>query len=251
MIYSQEKIRPYNTALPKTAQVEEMFNRIAPAYDKLNWILSWGLEKKWRKKTSEIVAQSNPRCILDIASGTGDLAIRMAGDIKPDLIIAADISEGMMRIGHEKAVKAGYKNIIRFQKEDCEALSFSDNSFDAVTSAFGARNFEHLDDALKEMKRVLKENGRLAILELSYPDRFPAKQLFSIYARLVIPNAGKLVSKDNEAYKYLPKTMRAFPQGNAMKEIIEKAGFFEVSFSPLTMGICTLYTARKKTSKKK
>ncbi len=251
MKYSQEKILPYNTSLPKTVQLELMFNRIAPVYDRLNRILSWGFEKKWRKKASGIVAQSNPDSILDIACGTGDMAICMAGNIKPNIIIAADISEGMMDVGREKANQAGLSNIIKFQKENCEMLSFSDCSFDAVTSAFGVRNFENLDNALIEMNRVLKDSGRLVILELSYPEKFPIKQLFSIYARLVIPNAGKLLSKDNKAYKYLPETMKVFYQGNVMKEIIEKAGFCEVSFLPLTMGICTLYMARKKTSEKK
>ncbi|HZK03945.1 MAG TPA: bifunctional demethylmenaquinone methyltransferase/2-methoxy-6-polyprenyl-1,4-benzoquinol methylase UbiE [Bacteroidaceae bacterium] len=251
MKYSQEKILPYNTSLPKTVQLEVMFNKIAPVYDRLNRILSWGFEKKWRKKASGIVAQSNPDSILDIACGTGDMAICMADNIKPDIIIAADISEGMMNVGREKANQAGLSNIIKFQKENCEMLSFADCSFDSVTSAFGVRNFENLDNALTEMNRVLKDSGRLVILELSYPDKFPIKQLFSIYARLVIPNAGRLLSKDNKAYKYLPETMKVFYQGNVMKKIIEKAGFCEVSFLPLTMGICTLYMARKKTPEKK
>jgi demethylmenaquinone methyltransferase/2-methoxy-6-polyprenyl-1,4-benzoquinol methylase len=183
--------------------------------------------------------------MMDVATGTGDFAIQAYRDLLPEELIGTDISEGMMKIGKEKVLKLGLDQSISFAKEDCMNLTFTDNTFDAITVAFGIRNFENLDKGLSEMHRVLNKDGHLVILELTTPDSFPMKQLFAIYSKIVIPTMGKLLSKDDNAYTYLPETIKAFPQGEVMKGVIEKAGFKDVSFKRLTFGICTLYTAAK------
>jgi menaquinone biosynthesis methyltransferase ubiE len=182
---------------------------------------------------------------MDVATGTGDFAILACRELNPDELIGTDISEGMMNVGREKVKKEGLSDKISFAREDCTSLSFADNRFDAITVAFGIRNFEDLDKGLSEMCRVLKPGGHLVILELTTPDRFPMKQLFAIYSKVVIPLLGKLLSKDNSAYHYLPDTIKVFPQGEVMKGVISKTGFGEVHFRRLTFGICTLYTATK------
>lgn len=245
MKYAQENIKPYNGNGEKKEQVEQMFNNIAPTYDSLNHTLSLGIDKSWRRKAVNTLKSFQPEKILDIATGTGDFAILMEKEIHPKKIVGIDISEGMMQIARKKVVKEGLTPIISFAKEDCAALSFSDCSFDAATVAFGIRNFEELDKALKEIYRILNKNGHLIILELSTPKSFPMKQLFYIYSKVVLPLIGKIISKDRSAYTYLPKTIQAFPQSEVMKEIMAQTGFKEVSFKRLTMGICTLYTATK------
>ena len=178
--------------------------------------------------------------MLDIATGTGDFAILAAQMLHPDQLIGADISEGMMEIGRQKVKQLGLETTISFAKEDCLNLSFQDESFDAVTAAFGIRNFQNLDQGLKEMCRVLKKGGHLCIVELTTPVSFPMKQLFSIYSNTVLPMYGKLISKDQSAYSYLNKTIEAFPQGEVMMEVFKKAGFAKAEFKRLTFGICTL-----------
>lgn len=244
-MYEQEKIKPYKSVGHKGEQVEQMFNHIAHSYDTLNHFLSLGIDKNWRRTAIDSLQPYSPQTILDIATGTGDFAILSAKRLQPETLIGADISEGMMQIGREKVKSLGLDKIISFKREDCTALSFSDNSFDAVTVAYGVRNFEDLDKGLKEMYRVLKPGGHLLIVELSSPNKFPMKQLFSIYARIVMPTVGKLVSKDASAYTYLPATMAAFPQGEVMQKIIQKAGFNTVWFRRFTFGICTMYLATK------
>jgi len=245
MKYAQENIKPYNGNGEKKEQVEQMFDNIAPTYDSLNHTLSWGIDKSWRQKAVDTLKRFQPDTILDIATGTGDFAILTGKQIRPERITGIDISEGMMQIARKKVEMEGLASMIGFAKEDCTALSFPDDSFDAATVAFGVRNFEKLDKALKEIHRILKENGHLIILELSTPKSFPMKQLFGIYSKIALPLIGKIISKDRSAYTYLPKTIQAFPQGEIMKGIIAEAGFREVSFKRLTMGICTLYTATK------
>ena len=186
-----------------------------------------------------------PKTVLDIATGTGDFAILAAKMLQPARLVGADISEGMMEIGRQKVAKEGLQDIITFAKEDCLALSYSDNSFDAVTAAFGIRNFADLDQGLREMCRVLKDGGHLSIVELTTPVSFPMKQLFHLYSHTVLPIYGRLISKDTSAYSYLTKTIEAFPQGERMVEILRKAGFREASFKRLTFGICTMYFATK------
>ena len=245
MNYPQEHIKPYGKDGKKSEQVEKMFNNIAPAYDKLNHTLSMGIDRNWRKKAINMLRPFRPRRIMDVATGTGDFAILACRELQPDTLTGTDISEGMMEVGREKVKQAHLSDKISFVREDCTCLSFADGSFDAVTVAFGVRNFEDLDKGISEMCRVLSPGGHLVILALSTPDRFPMKQLFTVYSRIVIPLLGKCISKDNSAYTYLPESIHAFPQGEVMQEVIRKAGFSEVSFKRLTFGICTLYMARK------
>lgn len=244
-MYEQEKIKPYERDGHKREQVEEMFNNIAHTYDLLNHYLSFGIDKRWRKKAIDTLRPYQPKHLLDIATGTGDFAILSANRLKPDSIIGADISEGMMEVGRQKVKTAGIDHIIHFQREDCGNLTFEDSTFDAVTVAYGVRNFEDLDKGLSEICRVLKPNGHLLIVELSSPHKFPMKQLFSIYAKIIMPTIGKIISKDNSAYTYLPATMAAFPQGEIMQSILKKAGFSDVIFKRFTFGICTMYLATK------
>lgn len=244
-MYEQEKITPYGEDSEKAAQVEQMFDDIAPTYDKLNHRLSWNIDKGWRRKAIKELAAHKPQTMLDIATGTGDFAMLAAQMLKPRKLIGADISDGMMEIGRVKVKEAHLDDIITFEKQDCLDLTYPDESFDAVTAAFGIRNFQDLDKGLKEMCRVLKKGGMLSIVELTTPVSFPMKQLFWIYSHTFLPVYGKLISKDNSAYSYLTKTIEAFPQGEQMMQILKKAGFAETRFERLTFGICTLYIATK------
>ena len=243
-MYRQETINPYSDG-EKAAQVEQMFDNIAPTYDTLNHRLSWDIDKGWRKKAIKALAPYQPQTMLDIATGTGDFAILSAQMLHPRKLIGADISEGMMEIGRRKVKQLGLQDVISFAKEDCLYLSYEDGTFDAVTAAFGIRNFADLDRGLSEMCRVLRPGGHLSIVELTTPPRFPMKQLFKVYSHTILPVYGRLISKDTSAYSYLTKTIEAFPQGERMMDILTKAGFRETAFRRLTFGICTLYTATK------
>ena len=243
-MYKQEEIKPYHDG-EKAMQVEQMFDNIAPSYDKLNHRLSWNIDKGWRRKAIKQLAPYEPKTLLDIATGTGDFAILAAEMLRPDKLIGADISEGMMEIGRKKVREKGLQGIISFDKEDCLALSYPDATFDAVTAAFGIRNFADLDTGLREMCRILKPGGHLSIVELTSPVSFPMKQLFHVYSHTVLPVYGRLISKDTSAYSYLTKTIEAFPQGERMTDILQKAGFSEARFQRLTFGICTMYFATK------
>ena len=243
--YPQETIKPYNESENKTKQVEEMFDNIAPTYDHLNHLLSFDIDKFWRRKAIRMLKPFQPQQIMDVATGTGDFAIQAYQILRPKRLLGIDISEGMMNIGREKVKQAHLSEYISFMKEDCMSLSFPDNQFDAITVAFGIRNFEDLDKGLREMYRVLVPEGHLVILELSYPEKFIIKQLYDIYAGLIIPTIGKMLSKDHMAYTYLPQTIKAFPQGEVMKNILHKAGFRKAIFKRLTFGVCTLYFATK------
>ena len=245
MPYAQEEIKPYERDGTKREQVEEMFDHIAPTYDSLNHIMSLGIDRGWRRKSIDALRPFAPQHILDIATGTGDFALLAAKRLRPQEIIGADISDGMMEIGRTKVKEAHLDDIITFEKQDCLDLTYPDESFDAVTAAFGIRNFQDLDKGLKEMCRVLKKGGMLSIVELTTPVSFPMKQLFWIYSHTFLPVYGKLISKDNNAYSYLTKTIEAFPQGEQMMQILKKAGFAETRFERLTFGICTLYIATK------
>ena len=244
-MYKQEEIKPYDGQGEKGALVEEMFDNIAPTYDTLNHRLSWDIDKGWRKKAIRQLLPFQPKTILDIATGTGDFAILSAKELRPQRMIGIDISEGMMKIGQKKVEAEGLQHIVSFKKDDCTHLSFDDNSFDAVTAAFGIRNFQNLDQGLSEMYRVLRPNGHLSIVELTTPVSFPMKQLFKLYSHTILPVYGKLISKDTSAYSYLTKTIEAFPQGEVMLDILRKAGFKNASFKRLTFGICTMYFATK------
>lgn len=243
-MYKQETINPYHEG-EKGEQVEKMFDHIAHSYDLLNHALSLGIDRGWRRKSIDTLKEYHPQRILDIATGTGDFAILCAERIKPKQIIGADISEGMMAVGREKVQKKDMQGIISFQREDCMHLSFPDESFDAVTSAYGVRNFQDLDAGLCEMYRVLCKGGHLLIVELCTPPRFPMKQLFWLYAHVVMPFIGKLISRDASAYTYLPSSMEAFPQGEVMETILRKAGFRHILWKRFTFGLCTMYLAQK------
>lgn len=246
MSYKQESIKPYDQERGKTAQVTQMFDQIAPTYDRLNHTLSVGIDRYWRRKAIDVLKPYQPQLLLDIATGTGDFALQAFHTLHPQHIIGSDISEGMMDIGRAKVAKANLSDRITFQNEDCcQRMSFEDNSMDAITIAFGARNFEHLDKGLAEMCRVLKPGKPLVLLELCTPNHFPMKQLFWIYSHVVMPLVGRLISKDDSAYTYLPQSMEAFPQAEIMQGIMLKAGFSKVRFERMTFGICTLYTALK------
>lgn len=244
MSYRHEEVKPYRDSEEKRSQIEEMFNNIAPEYDKYNYIVSMNIDKIWRKRAILSLKKYKPRNVLDIATGTGDLAILINKVLTPESIIGCDISEGMMQVAKNKCEKRGIKNIA-FAKEDCTALSYPDNTFDAITSSFGIRNFQDLDKALSEMYRVLRPNGHIALLELSSPTRFPMKQLFPFYAKYIMPQLGYIFSNDKKAYQYLPDSIAAFPQGEAMKSILEKIGFKNVTFHRFTGGVCTFYLAEK------
>jgi demethylmenaquinone methyltransferase/2-methoxy-6-polyprenyl-1,4-benzoquinol methylase len=244
MAYRHEEIKPYSDKGKKSEQVEEMFNNIAHEYDRFNYLASMNIDRIWRKRAISSLKPFAPRNVLDIATGTGDLALLIENILKPESIIGCDISEGMMQVAREKCRRRGITNI-RFEKEDCTALSYPDNSFDALTSSFGVRNFQELEKALGEMHRVLRQGGHLVILELSSPTKFPMKQLFPVYAKYVMPTLGRLFSKDAKAYRYLPESIAAFPQGEVMQGNLEKVGFSKVEFRRYTGGICTFYLATK------
>jgi demethylmenaquinone methyltransferase/2-methoxy-6-polyprenyl-1,4-benzoquinol methylase len=243
-MYGQEQINPYHEG-EKAKQVEQMFDNIAPTYDKLNHRLSWDIDRGWRRKAIMQLAPHKPQDLLDIATGTGDFAILAAEMLHPKRLIGSDISEGMMEIGRQKVKERGLDSIISFERQDCLALSYPDEQFDAVTAAFGIRNFADLDQGLREMQRVLRKGGHLSIVELTTPVSFPMKQLFKIYSHTVLPIYGRLISRDASAYSYLTRTIEAFPQGERMVEILTRAGFSQARFKRLTFGICTMYLATK------
>ena len=246
-MYEQEQIKPYGEEGTKREQVEQMFDNIAHSYDTLNHTLSFGVDKIWRNNAIDYLLKNRQSTdsVLDIATGTGDFAILAAQKLNAQKVVGIDISEGMMAIGREKVEKLGLADRITFQKEDCAKMSFADNAFDAVISAFALRNFQNLDECLQEMHRVLNENGHLSVIDLCAPVSFPMKQLFWLYKKCVMPTLGKLLSKDNTAYSYLPETMDAVPQEERMQGIIQQAGFHHVNYKRLAFGMCILYTAEK------
>jgi demethylmenaquinone methyltransferase/2-methoxy-6-polyprenyl-1,4-benzoquinol methylase len=243
--YKAENIVPYaSSGASKSEQVELMFDEIAGKYDFLNHSLSLGIDKSWRKKGILALKNLAPKTILDIATGTGDLAIETCRLLKPKKISGIDISEKMMTVGRKKIAEAGLAGIIDFDRQDCSGLRFAADFFDAAMVAFGIRNFEKLDRSLQEILRVLKPGGKLIILELTSPEFFPMKQAYQLYSKL-IPLIGNRISKNNAAYRYLPESIAAFPQGREMKAMLEKNGFKNVSYRRFTFGICTLYMGSK------
>lgn len=245
MTYDAEKIVPYSSSENKGAQVERMFDSIAENYDTLNHTMSMGIDRGWRKKGLSALKKSHPQQILDIATGTGDLAIQAYDILKPESILGIDISEGMMDVGRKKVEKAGLSDFITFDKQDCMNLRLPENSFDAAMVAFGVRNFEDLDKGLQEILRVLKPGGQLMILELTTPQHFPLRQGHWLYTKLFIPVIGRIISRDKAAYSYLPKSIQAFIQGKDMVNTLLKNGFRQASYKTYTLGACTMYLAEK------
>ena len=245
MRYPQDSVLPYDPGGDKEAEIEVMFDRIAPHYDRLTRFMSFGMDGFWRRRAVRALKSVNPRRILDVATGTGDFALLLWRKIGPDVLMGVDLSEHMLSIGREKLRRKGLADKIGLVRGDGKALPFDGGSFDAVSVAFGVRNFKNLDRALRDMHRVLTPGGRLVILELSTPVRWPMKQLFIFYSHTVIPLLARLFGEDKSAYAYLPRSIRAFPQAEVMSQRIARAGFAQVSFRRLTLGLCTLYLAQK------
>lgn len=238
-------VTPYNDRDAKTKQVAQMFDNIAPKYDLLNRVLSLGIDVWWRKKALSYLETAQPKEILDVATGTGDVAIMAAKRLHPNSIIGIDIATQMLELGRDKIRAQQLEHIIALETGDSQQLRFADNSFDAVTVAFGVRNFEQLEQGLGEMWRVLRPKGNIVILEFSKPHVFPLKQLYNAYFKYVLPLIGRLTSRDTRAYTYLFESVQAFPEGRAFLDILTKTGFSHPQCERLTFGICSIYTATK------
>lgn len=219
-----------------------MFDSIAHRYDFLNHFLSMGIDKGWRKKAINKLKAIQPQSVLDIATGTGDIAFEVHKRLKPATLVGVDLSEGMLNRAREKAREKNLEEKITFEKGDSENLRFANNSFDAVIVAFGVRNFENLDKGLAEIYRVLKPGGKLVVLEFSKPKKTPVKQLYNFYFNNILPLWGKIISKDSSAYTYLPESVRAFPEGGMFCNKMQQAGFNSIEQEILTFGICTIYS---------
>lgn len=240
-----EEVKPYDKDSAKTGQVREMFDSIAPAYDVMNRMMTLGIDTIWRRKAIEMLRKYNPRRILDVATGTGDLAFLIEEQLKPHMLMGIDLSEGMLSVAREKAIQRGVDNRVSFGIEDCMALSLPNDSFDAITVAYGVRNFENLKQGFSEMYRVLVPGGVLSVIELSTPERFPFKQLYKFYTYTIIPLVGRIVSRDKQAYSYLPRSVAAVAQGEEMLDIFRSVGFKNCHLRRLTFGACTIYMGEK------
>jgi demethylmenaquinone methyltransferase/2-methoxy-6-polyprenyl-1,4-benzoquinol methylase len=241
-----DSITPFhNSEKTKKEQVAEMFNELARRYDLMNRMLSLGIDRNWRKKAVKQLKKDKPKQILDIATGTADMAIIAYRMLNPEKIIGLDLSEEMLKIGREKVEKEGLIPFIHLQSGDSEAISFADNSFDAVMVAFGVRNFENLDKGLKEMLRVLKPGGKLVVLEFSRPRTKIFRNLYNLYMSIVAPEVARWFSQNKKAYQYLNQSARLFPEGQAFIDILNNTGYSNTSFKPLSAGICCIYTGKK------
>ena len=241
-----KNITPYkDSELGKKEQVAQMFDTISGNYDGLNRVISFGIDIKWRKKVLKLVSDKNPKTVLDIATGTGDLAILMT-ETTAEKIIGLDISAGMLDVGRKKIEAKHLSDKIEMILADSENMPFEDNTFDAITVAFGVRNFETLEKGLAEILRVLKPNGIFVILETSVPEKTPYKQGYAFYSKNILPLIGKLFSKDDSAYQYLSESASVFPYGEVLNNILRKIGFIDVVAMPQTFGVATIYSASKK-----
>ena len=235
-------VTPYQNDSAKKEQVAEMFDNIANNYDFLNHFLSMGIDILWRKKAVRLLKPFAPKLILDVATGTGDFALESLS-LNPDKIIGVDISRDMVAVGLEKVKKRKLQNKIELKYGDSENLEFETNTFDALTVAFGVRNYENLEQGLSEMLRVIKPGGHVAIIEFSQPQKFPIKQIYNFYFNNILPGIGRIVSKDARAYTYLPESVGAFPHGNEFLKVLTKVGYNKVEAIPLTLGIASIYLA--------
>lgn len=239
-----KEVKPYQAEGSKKEQVAEMFDNISQRYDLLNHLLSLSIDKGWRKKVVRLVSAKEPKLILDVATGTADLAIALE-KAHPEKITGIDISAGMLEVGRRKVAGKGLSQMITLEQADSENLPFGDGTFDAITVAFGVRNFENLEKGLSEMYRVLKPGGHLLVLEFSQPQGFPMKQLYNFYFKNILPTVGKIVSKDSRAYTYLPESVQAFPHGQAFMDIMANCGYKKGVRIPLTFGIASIYEGIK------
>ncbi len=245
MNYKVESVNPYDSERPKKEQVTEMFDNIATFYDQLNGVLSLGIDGYWRREALSVLKKYPHNHILDVATGTGDFAILSHKILKPIKIDAIDVSEGMMAVGKEKVKEKRLENIISFDRQDCANLSFENNTFDAVISSFGVRNFEDIDKSFQEVHRVLKSSGVFLFIELTQPEKSPVKELYNTYTEYIMPSLSGLFATEQKAYTYLPNSIEAFPQGREMMLILKKNGFRNIRLRRLTLGITTLYIAEK------
>ena len=240
-----EKVNPYDDVRPKTEQVREMFDSIAPAYDFMNRAMTFGIDRLWRRRAVKMLRDVAHDEILDVATGTGDLALLLARRLHPKSVTGIDLSEQMLDIARKKNAKANVEADIKFYAADCLALPMADESFDCVTVAYGVRNFEHLKDGYREMLRVLRPGGTLCVIELSTPTSAVVRPLYKFYTRRIIPFVGRLVSKDVRAYSYLPESIAAVPQRDEMTALMLESGFETATFRSLTFGTCTIYLGKK------
>lgn len=244
--FAHDKVVPYkSSSLSKKEQVADMFNSISKKYDFLNRFLSIGIDNYWRKKALNELTSLQPKTILDVATGTADVAIMAEKKIQPNKIIGIDISEGMLEMGRKKITALHLDNKIELFLGDSEAIKYPDNTFDAVTVAFGVRNFQNLEQGLSEIRRVLKPNGKLVVLEFSKPKSKFISLFYNLYMKVITPNIGKLFSKNKSAYSYLDASIKKFPEGNEFKAILDNLGYLQSSYKPLSFGICSIYCAIK------
>jgi demethylmenaquinone methyltransferase / 2-methoxy-6-polyprenyl-1,4-benzoquinol methylase len=244
--FAHDTVVPYKkSSLTKKEQVAEMFDDISGKYDFLNRFLSAGIDVKWRKKALKQLTALQPKTLLDVATGTADVAIMASSLLNPEKIVGIDISNGMLDIGRKKINKLGLQNKIELLNGDSETIKFDDNSFDAVTVAFGVRNFENLEKGLTEIKRVLKPGGKLVVLEFSRPKIFGVKGMYNLYMNVVAPSAGKLFSKNRNAYKYLHNSIQKFPEGKNFTYILDNLGYKNTFCKTLSLGICSIYCGEK------
>ena len=242
----REKVTPYkDSELNKKKQVEQMFDTISENYDGLNRVISFGADVRWRKKVIALVSAKNPESLLDIATGTGDLAIQFAEKTDIDRVVGLDLSEGMLSVARKKAAKSKFQERLEFIQGDSEALPFDDGTFDAITVSFGIRNFEDLEQGLSEIRRTLSPGGQLVILETSVPTKPLYKQGYKFYTKFVLPAIGRVFSRDKVAYRYLSESASVFPHGEVLNNILRKIGFIEVENKPQTFGVASIYTAIK------
>lgn len=237
------QVKPYNTDQSKKTEVEDMFDNIAPKYDLLNHVLSMKIDVLWRNTLVKWMNKDAPKLVLDVATGTGDLAIAVQKGTGAE-VVGLDLSQQMLNVGIDKIKKLNLAQKISMQKGDAENLPFEDNKFDAVSVAFGVRNFENLEKGLAELRRVVKKNSSVYILEFSKVEGFLAP-FYMFYFKNILPQIGKLVSKDNRAYTYLPDSVNAFPFGEKMKQILLDTGYSKVEYKKLSLGIATIYKATK------
>jgi demethylmenaquinone methyltransferase/2-methoxy-6-polyprenyl-1,4-benzoquinol methylase len=239
------EVKPYRPEGSKKEQVAAMFNAISPKYDALNRILSAGIDQSWRRKTLREIRATGALNLLDVATGTADLALALAKGIPGSRVVGVDISAGMLEVGRSKVRARDLEGRVRLDLGDGEQLPYEESSFDAVTVAFGVRNFENLEQGLRDMRRVLQPGGSLAVLEFSQPTAWPLRGLYLFYFKNILPRIGRMVSKDASAYTYLPNSVQAFPYGEAFAAKLREAGFKSVRVRPLTFGIASLYLAIK------